>query len=188
MEIRHLIFYTILIILFVNFSFQKEREVIIWSKDIKLKWEDFKLELDEKSNFDAISSIGFEHEYNWKKDTVFIKLIAVFTKNKSRVKSSGKTDNLLQHEQTHFNIQELFARRLRRKYLTTSFYKKTFQIEIDKNYITIKNDMKIFDKKYDEETNLSRNKIKQKEWNEKVERELKELEGFSNTEIKILLK
>lgn len=73
------------------------------------------------------------------------------------------------HEQLHFEIVELFARKFRKVILETKFKRngKKFQNEFLQIYNRIDKEKDAYQSLYDQETNFSRNELKQKEWLEK---------------------
>jgi predicted secreted Zn-dependent protease len=90
-----------------------------------------------------------------------------FSPKLSWKKSSGLNDYMLQHEQTHFDITELYARILRKRLSeeikTIKDVKKISSIgrEITKQW-------EIEQNTYDDETDHSINKETQAEWNANV--------------------
>lgn len=64
--------------------------------------------------------------------------------------------------------------------------------QFNENYSSLIKKLELEDsqlqKQYDKETDLSRNVLKQKEWNIRIAKELKELENYSSSIIKIPLK
>ena len=74
---------------------------------------------------------------------------------------------ILSHEQLHFDISELFARKMRKIVAETNFTSNV-KAEIKKIYRDILKELSAFQKKYDFETNFSRNIEKQLEWNRKI--------------------
>ena len=84
------------------------------------------------------------------------------------------------HEQGHFDIAEIFARRLNKQMSEYVFNKNTFKDDLKKIYMSLTSEKDSFQNRYDEETNHSINKEKQSEWLKKIEGFLKELKAFSN--------
>lgn len=174
--------------------FAQSSDTIFWNSVRNLKFEDFKSIPDTSlKTIEAVSYLGFKLPYNLKNDTIYLNIQSWFLKSKSwfsKDKELSINDkNLLTHEQGHFGIKELQIRR----------FKKTIQSIVFNNFkhfselynLAIKNlekEDKIMQKQYDAETNLSKNSPKQKEWNLKIAKELKELENYSSAIIKIPLK
>jgi len=149
--------------------------IIVWTEDRKLTWDDF-----QKKNFKgaraAQSDIGIDVRtvYQGNSNYKYI-VIAYFYKRES----STETDNLnvLKHEQVHFDIAELFARKMRNRLNLLSrekFNKQKYHLTIDEVY----ENYFLFQGSYDKETKHSIEKERQKEWNIRIASELKELRGF----------
>ncbi|MEP3571107.1 MAG: DUF922 domain-containing protein, partial [Flavobacteriaceae bacterium] len=92
---------------------------------------------------------------------------AYFYPNESWYKPKICDDIILSHEQLHFDISELFARKMRAKLKRTSF-SDNVKAEIRKIYRETLKELKDFQELYDWETNFSRNTEKQLEWNKKI--------------------
>src|SRR5690606_15269872 len=76
-------------------------------------------------------------------------------------------DNTLAHEQLHFDISELFARKMRDRLEDTTF-SGDVKAEVRKIYRDILAELKAFQARYDRETDYSRNRGKQGEWNLRI--------------------
>ena len=92
-----------------------ENDVVIWSKDILLKWSDFKAESNPATYEDSHSVI--KYRFTWTinsekidKQILFliedVHLSVEFFPNLSWVRVSHDTDDLLKHEQGHFDLAE----------------------------------------------------------------------------------
>lgn len=173
---------------FYNFSFQKEPEIIYWSKHNALKWTDFKGSVDATNIHEAISTCDIYFKYKRIGDTLKLIVRCDFLVDKSWVKKDKETIYLLKHEQTHFDIVEIYARKLRQSYSLFKFNKNNYKSELNTQYQKINTEKLNCQVLYDSETDHSKIKAKQLEWEKKVAKELKDLEAYSNTEIKIMLK
>jgi len=90
-------------------------DIIYWSPDHRLTWNDFEgVPAYERHNVSAITSSGIVHYAGCKDGQIIYKVQAYFEKNESWVKSEARTEHHLSHEQIHFDITELYARRLRK--------------------------------------------------------------------------
>jgi predicted secreted Zn-dependent protease len=88
---------------------------------------------------------------------------AYFYPNESWYKPELCDANTLAHEQLHFDISELFARKMRNRLDRTSF-SDDVKAEVRKIFKDILDELKDFQARYDMETNYSRNRGKQAEW------------------------
>jgi hypothetical protein len=115
---RNLIFLLEIIIVILFFSFVKQsgdKEFITWENPNQLKWEYYEATPIEGSEFGAVSEIGFLRNYFEEQYQTKILIKTVFLKKFSWVKE--QTDNLLRHEQGHFNLSEIYVRKLRKTFL-----------------------------------------------------------------------
>lgn len=174
-----------LIFIFFEFTFYSYSQdkmkiendsIILWSENRQLTWKDFKGKinaLDDNSGFSARSSLNLQVIPSKK---FGFNLLTRFKKNKAWSKSQDLS--LLRHEQLHFDIMEIFARKVRKCFFEmkennlkdTNLYFKAYN-EIFDNY-------EIFDRLYDTETNHGQIIEKQKEWEEKIAKELEELKEY----------
>lgn len=165
-------------------------EIILWNKNRPLTWEDFKGQADYNTKYGAITSSGIKFKWNTnpKKDSLIITIIAKMNTLKSWTKQEYQTYSALNHEQLHFDITELYARKLRQTILTQKLVKKDLASVLKTLVATNDKLLNDYQDKYDLETSHSQIKSKQMEWEKKIAAELKALEQYSNTEIRLLLK
>ncbi len=158
---------------------------IEWSAQKKLSWDNFKAAKNFRSGNDhsaaAYSYCGIS--YNVTKSslpegaaTVTVK--AIFLEDKSWKKSVNPGIYLLKHEQLHFDIAEVFARKIRKmvneKIKTTSDFDRDFKRE----YNTIFKAYQIFQTAYDQDTKNSIIPEKQEAYNRMVAEMLHELSDY----------
>lgn len=170
-----------------SFQFQTKLELKNWTTD-SLQWDDFKSLPNTSSEHVAATDCHIKWTLKTRKDSIFITVFAYMNPANSWVKPQGKNERILKHEQIHFDIAELFARKLRQEILNQKFGKtsvsdilKTIAINNTKNYDA-------YQDKYDAETNHSKILSKQKEWEKRITNELKNLEAFNKTELIVLRK
>lgn len=175
MKIFTLITLLLLTSIFKNAAAQ---DTIYWSPHYKLKWEDFKGKADSSSQFGAISYPGIKYSLSANEDSFNVKVICFFIKSRSWVRVLSTTG--LIHEQGHFDIAELFARKLRKSYAEYKFNYATIGKDIDKLFLLNKQERAKMDTLYDKETDFSRNKKQQLLWNKKIKTELDKLEKYSS--------
>ena len=101
-----------------------DKKKIIWNQNYQLEWTDFKGKVDQKSDYGAITSSGISTSYEFKKDSILFKVIAVFYKQDSWTKESLQSELGLKHEQVHFDITEIAARRLRKRLREEVFHRE----------------------------------------------------------------
>lgn len=157
-------------------SADSNNDVIYWSPNYKLNWDDFagNPRFDYES-ISALTSSGIIHYKGCKDGEITFKVQAYFEKNESWVKEEARTDHHLTHEQIHFDITELAARRLR-KSLKKRKFKCGEEEEFEIFVSTFIENWRVEQKTYDFESQHSLDKEQQKEWFYKVQMELSLLE------------
>lgn len=160
---------------------QEETDKIFWEKD-GITWENFEAQPDENSSFHANTSAGLSYSWGLTNGNGVIELEyevkSYFNKQGSWVKSGSKNEYLLKHEQVHFDITELHARKLRKKLseINLNSLGKEPREVLNNYYKVIEKERGLMQQKYDRETNHSLNKNAQLKWQEYVERELSNYE------------
>jgi hypothetical protein len=163
---------------YTSFGQTKDEELISWSQDKKLTWADYKGQAKTDTDAAASTATYLGIEYNFNNKGFDYKITCSF----SRTKSWGlhKTDYILAHEQGHFDIAEIFARKLNKKMSEYKFNKNKFKDDLKKIYITITTEKEEMQNDYDRETNHSINKDKQAEWLKKIDQLLIEYKAFAD--------
>ena len=180
--------YALLITTLLSFTMDDKKDMIIWSKDYKLQWTDFKGKPAGTLKAMTWSTIELEPK---KVDAsgITLTLNAYFLKNQSWRQKDFTDDFVLQHEQTHFDMAEVYTRKLRKKISETKFKDtKKAMTEIQKMYNETFGELKAYQKTYDEETKHSVNKEAQIRWNKKIADELQSLNAYTNGEVTITIK
>ncbi len=164
-------------------DFRKHEQEIQWSSDRKLSWVDFKGTpmIVSNSNVGAESFCGFGFQSNYvtafTKTKIFVN--ATFDCHLSWVREDQKhNDKLLKHEQFHFNLSEVYARKLRKRF--SEAHLNAGNINTEANTIFKQVYVKYLTRQelYDAETNYGLDKGKQKEWQFNIRQELLSLRAF----------
>lgn len=153
-------------------------EFIPWTYDRVLTWDDFKC--PAKTNTDAVASTSttLGLSYLLKNGKVEYQIICNFSKKRSW--GLVKTPYILAHEQAHFDITELFARKLHEQLKAYEPNRKTFQKDINTIYENVVKAKEAFQKLYDGETDHSRKKVRQEEWLVRIDDLLYESEALAD--------
>ena len=163
------------------FYFYFQSNEIKWTKSNPLTWENFSGEIDTSSQFEAWTWSGFRYTYSWKRMdvTIFVDCTAYafFDPAQSWIKKLKKSDELLKHEQVHFDISELFSRYFEERIAMHDFSNQV-EHEIDSIYNVTFQELLDAQVKYDTDTEHYRNKEEQKRWEEFVHSELVRLKEF----------
>ena len=141
--------------------------LIEWKPTARLSWEDFKGSPDYESENVALTNTSIQLEYGYDKTSLEFTVKCRFDKTKSWVKI--KNDDVLNHEQLHFDIAELYARKLRRQLREYKFNPTTVAEDVNHIYMKIMEEHHSMQQLYDVETDHSRLEDKQAEWEKRVE-------------------
>jgi hypothetical protein len=171
-------FFLLLLVPAFCFGQEKNEELIDWKVSRQLTWSDYKGKPDPDSDAAASTTtyLGIEYKMDEKGFGWMIRCRFSITRSWGR----NKTDNILKHEQGHFDIAEIFARKLNKEMSEYVFNKRTYQKDLKKIYEDVSEEKAEWQDEYDKETNHSINKEKQAEWLKKIEKLLKEYEPWSN--------
>lgn len=175
----------------MSFFLPKENpDHLAWSPDARLVWEDFRGVPDSVSpNAKALTKTGMHYDYKLQKDAIQVEAVCYFDRSQSWVspKKNAQTPQQLKHEQLHFDLAELMARKIRKELSThTSKDIPGTQAFIDKmNTQYFETELAAMTAAYDTETNHGSTDSKQKKWETKIAGELKKLGAFAATKVEI---
>lgn len=152
-------------------GFAQQEEIIPWSADRKLQWSDFKGKYlkTEWAAATTASSISYSFSTYEKDGQVYVDFVVgcEFYPKKSWYRPDMVDDLILSHEQLHFDIAELHARKFRKRLAETRFT-ANIKEEVREIYKEVLKELYIFQNRYDHETNFSRNAEKQLAWNKMI--------------------
>ena len=153
---------------------------IAWDKNYHLEWKDFKANVDRRSSLDAYTMLGLSLEVvSQNNGKIDMGVFGYFEKNKSWVKKSEKTKRLLAHEQKHFDLCEVYRRKLIKKLEANSPYSfDGFSNEVQTIFNQTFDAYTKEQARYDQKTNHSQNKEQQIKWNKFIAKELLRLEKY----------
>jgi hypothetical protein len=157
-------------------------DTIVWSANYQLQQADFKSKPRGKGAGATVSGIYF-HAKEVSGEVIFV-VENFFVKSKSFLREESAY--VLKHEQVHFDIGEVHARKFRQRLSLKDFSKvKDIMTEVRKIYDRTVAESNREQNTYDDFTEHGRNPARQKIWNEKVAAELKELDAYSSTDVNI---
>jgi hypothetical protein len=160
-----------------------KNDTLIWQKDSSLSRTDFKGKVTKQYAGCCMSFLVIKPIETH--GNMMFSVQAVFMKSKSGIVQNS--DYMLKHEQLHFDICELFARKLRQKMLATDFTKvKEIVPEIQNMYNKMSMELNKYQDKYDKDTNHGENPAKQKLWDDDIAKQLKDLDQFSSTTVNVV--
>lgn len=167
-------------LIFATSSFQSgnwrnDEALITWENYRPLTWNDFIADIDESSPYDAWTWSGINYTYTWKNESgnivVALDAFAFFDPLKSWVKQDLATEELLAHEQLHFDISEMYCRRFENAIKAFSFTENV-EMEVDSIYQAHFNQLLAAQTEYDELSDHHANQQGQAYWEKYVHDEL----------------
>ncbi|WP_106792391.1 DUF922 domain-containing protein [Aquimarina sp. Aq78] len=183
----HSIFILVLLIISSNLIAQEEsnKNIVEWKSDRKLLWSDFIAEPNTDIFAFALTSYKIEifptdvmvDENNNIQNYKDLHLNALFYKNHSWV--IKKTEKLLQHEQLHFDIAELFARKMRQKFEELKVQNIADYDSYMSVYTMLWKKCRKMQNDYDEKTNHGIKEAINSQWQINVHSELQDLNSFA---------
>ena len=158
-------------------------DYIEWTAHYNLGWNDFQGKPGLEAIGDAGTAVAIKAKPYMVKNKISYHVRALFIKTKSWYRDQSPA--LLAHEQLHFDIAELYARKARKKIaeiaLTHEADLKVYNTAVRK----ILDESNRVDIQYDLETLHGAMSDKQEEWEEKVNRQLKSLDAYSKQEVEL---
>ena len=160
-------------------SVDSDADIIYWDGIEKLSWDDFEAtpRMDKKETF-ALTSSGIIDYKGCEDGIISYKFRAYFEKDESWVKQEAYTDYHLAHEQLHFDITELYARKLR-KLLSELEFKCGQEKDFERFVAATLENWYNEQRNYDIMTRHSMNKVQQQEWQYRIKMELSLLENYA---------
>ncbi len=157
---------------------EANEELLEWSTFRKLTWNDYKAKPNPLSDAAATTTTYLSIEYKISSSNFSFKIKSLFSKDRSW--GRHKDNYILSHEQGHFDIAEIFARKLHKKMSEYTFSKRTYQKDLKKIYEEVTNEKEQMQNDYDRETRHSIDKEKQSEWLKKIAALLQQHESWAD--------
>jgi uncharacterized protein DUF922 len=169
---------------------------IEWSKDVKLTQLDFKQKVPIAATDAAHSWVGIDIEWECRDDKPDVAVRATFDPDQSwwrgsvpslwggldaglsrsqlqdRRTAAQRDDDLLRHEQLHFDLTELAARKIRRELDRLVCLDPTNKAAVAKVIEELERAWLAEQARYDQETDHGTDQPAQREWDRRVRREL----------------
>lgn len=177
--------YILMILVFINtngvtaqISLNSESDSIIWNPAHKLVWRDFhgKPAPGDNESKKAVCAASIYVESFWD-EMINFKVSNSFMKNEAWTLDTLSI-KLLEHEQLHFDIAEVYARKIRQA--VDSLRKKGVEaVDIYSQVITLLLEQRVKkDELYDTETQHGIFILEQEKWKAKIAKELKVLDKW----------
>ena len=179
-----------LVFLFYGYIHHNQNgDIITWRSGVRLKSKDFRakpkdtIDPDVKMRIIAISYIDIESDFDYDKlGKRIIVVKATFDPKKSWTLGWKGT---LAHEQIHFDIAELYARRLRKAYGRQLFFKTGYGAKASRTYQRYWNAYKKYQHKFDSLTVNIKDEKFQEMWENSLMYELEKLKKYESPIVKL---
>ncbi len=158
--------------------------IIDWNKNVKLKQSDFKAKRKATPGF-AVATTASAFGYNLVNDngnisgSIYVRFYCDSSWWNPDYKNSDILDEILEHEQLHFDICEVYGRKLFKEMIALHEAGKLNGINIDRMHARLDMEYSQYQDRYDRETNHSINRQEQEKWNKKVKKELNSLSKYT---------
>lgn len=156
-----------------------DRDLLTWNEFYKLQWHDFQGVPDENRMGDAGTVVQIKAKPFLVKKEIKYDVVALFNRGKSWARDQSPA--LLAHEQLHFDIAELYARKIRKKIKELN-RRGVNEIKVYNAAIhELLQESNEIDEQYDLETLHGAMSRKQAAWREKVRQELTSLHAYKKS-------
>lgn len=175
-----------LIVLVLSFSsgpdLPDRSHVIVWDENRLLLYDDFKSDSGPKGSEAALAVVGMEYSAAMNSRKYEVSIVTMFDTRKSWFSQEMLgNEYILKHEQGHFDLAEIHARRLRKAIAEYNFRNKDVFDKVSAMYKEANRKLHRDQLRYDMETNHSVKPGEQKKWEQKISSELKLLEKYKDT-------
>ena len=159
-------------------------EVIVWSAVRKLDWKDFKGKPPAGTLGGALSAISHDYAAGCRDQVLQVRVQTVFMPRQSwvtyRIASSGLASRVgLVHEQIHFDLAEVYARRIRKMFRELRDPCPRPDAELMGMAEAVIKDHWTAQRRYDTETENGQVGRRQEDWQRKIAGELAALAEFA---------
>jgi hypothetical protein len=152
-----------------------------WAEHGRLSWNDFRGPVRPQDDETAAAThcgMGFKTVTgNDGKPQVVV--YNKFYTNKSWVRSDAKLDEILGHEQGHFDLCELYTRKLRKRMANFNFSAKNASDVLYDLYFQVNTEYERRQQAYEDETTHGINTPVQQKWQRNIAKELSETEAMA---------
>jgi len=173
-----------IVLCFMLFLGLKQDKTLTWQQDQKLTWSNYQGDVDPNNDAVALTASGITFSYAINESNKrFVNFEATveshFYPEKSWYKEALCDSAILAHEQLHFDITELHARKFRSQ-LAQLVTTQAIQADLRRLHRNINRDMAKMQNTYDLETNNSMDVEQQAFWANFVTAELEKYKAFQS--------
>ncbi len=146
-----------------------------WNEHNKLSWDDFRGNVHAETERSAAAThcgIGFKTKTEGPDKKPKVVVYNTFYTSKSWVRPDAKEPSILEHEQGHFDLCEIYTRKLRARMEQFDFSVADIRAALMNIYEDISREYENRQKAYEQETVHGTNFTAQKHWREMIALEL----------------
>lgn len=177
------LFNLLILLLLSSASPPQTGQEIEWSKDRKLVWHDFKGTKKPVDGSDVAAvtrcGLGMSTRASGRNKPIFYVKATFYCNESWYRKDMPMTDEILEHEQGHFDLCEIYARQLRKKLNNANLNASNLSKEANAIFNKVNDQYVERQKVYDRETNHGQEHSVQAKWNGVIVAELAALEEFN---------
>jgi hypothetical protein len=173
--------YIYILLSFVTATGFQEADGMPWDPGYRLQWEDFRGTPPGSRRVAATTASGISYSYRTMGQEGAYRLdyevTAYFYPDRSWYHPELCDSVVLSHEQLHFDISEIYARKMR-NILGSRIFGPNVKAEVRQVFAQINRELSQFQQRYDSETDYSRDHEAQARWNRLI---AERLTGRSHT-------
>jgi len=162
---------------FTDYEEKPEGDSIYYTVNRPLTWDDFKSKIPgNRYDAEVFPGFGYDEHAEIIKGIINISVAmkVYLPKSASWVRDGERNDYTLNHEQRHFDIVKIAAERFKQKIKAEDLPVSNFDGPINRVYLETYREMDSLQKQYDDETRHGSDQQAQQQWNERINKELKE--------------
>ncbi len=183
---KNIIVLCIIFITTLSLGFTQTSDNLIPYGSRELVWSDFKGKPSPRNKLESAST-GTTIKLNpihVSEDSVVLEVSNYFICDRSWTITDSAI--VLEHERGHFDISEIYARKMRKQFVESKFNLKTLNNNVQNVFKKYDRELSLRQSKYDLETKHSIDRKMQGVWTKQIQKELMELEAFGDTRVKLV--
>ena len=148
--------------------------MILWTNSRKLIFDDFKGNPPPKCRTDSLRTLAmtgtdFAYDYWSNEEGYVVNLECLFNKNRSWIRPEWRSnEQVINHEQRHFDLAEVYIRKVRKKFLDEKLEYLNYYI-LDSIMFSIDKELRVMEQMYDAEAGRLENAQMQRVWDLKID-------------------
>lgn len=190
-------FHFLLSVLFMSSAlFAQGPEAIEYAKTGNFTWSLFKgkinpqhiAQMGKNTGAVTVSSLSYT-TVKFTPNSVILKVTAKFhpTESWTRYPKLHNPGHALNHEKRHFDLSEVYARKIRQRISETTFTRRNLNVQLKTIFAELSKEHSLEQSNYDHETEHSIDPEQQAIWNKMIDKRLNELAEYSEPVISIPL-